>query len=52
LLERTGDVLILSGLLTPQAGPLAEEFGLRIELIRPSTDDPQWSSVTMRRRAP
>ena len=47
-----GGTLILSGLLTPQAQPLAEEFaagGLRIMRVRTSTDDPQWSSVTLRR---
>jgi ribosomal protein L11 methyltransferase len=54
LVERTapGGTLILSGLLTPQAQPLADEFvaaGMRIVRVRPSTDDPQWSSVTLRR---
>jgi ribosomal protein L11 methyltransferase len=48
-----GGTLILSGLLTPQAQPLADEFatagGLRIMRVRESTDDPQWSSVTLRR---
>ncbi|MBA3455298.1 MAG: 50S ribosomal protein L11 methyltransferase [Deltaproteobacteria bacterium] len=47
-----GGTLILSGLLTPQAQPLADEFvaaGLRLTRVRPSTDDPQWSSVTLRR---
>jgi ribosomal protein L11 methyltransferase len=47
-----GGTLILSGLLTPQAEPLAQEFasaGLRISGIRASTDDPQWSSVTLTR---
>jgi ribosomal protein L11 methyltransferase len=43
-----GGTLVLSGLLTPQAEPLAREFApLRIERIRASTDDPQWSSVTL-----
>jgi len=44
--------LILSGLLTPQAEPLSREFvagGLRLVRIRASTDDPQWSSVTLAR---
>jgi ribosomal protein L11 methyltransferase len=44
--------LILSGLLTPQAEPLAGEFvalGLRLVRIRASSDDPQWSSVTLMR---
>ena len=47
-----GGTLILSGLLTPQAQPLADEFvaaGLRLVRVRASTDDPQWSSVTLRR---
>jgi len=43
-----GGTLILSGLLTPQAAPLAQEFApLRVVRIRASTDDPQWSSVTL-----
>jgi len=45
-----GGTLILSGLLTPQAEPVAAEFvaaGLRRVRIRASTDDPQWSSVTL-----
>jgi ribosomal protein L11 methyltransferase len=44
--------LVLSGLLTPQAEPLAKEFvaaGLAIVRIRASSDDPQWSSVTLSR---
>jgi ribosomal protein L11 methyltransferase len=44
--------LILSGLLTPQAEPLAQEFvaaGMRLLKIRASTTDPQWSSVTLAR---
>lgn len=47
-----GGTLILSGLLTPQAQPIADEFvaaGLRLMRVRASTDDPQWSSVTLRR---
>ncbi len=47
-----GGTLILSGLLTPQAEPLAAEFalaGMRVVRIRASTDDPQWSSVTLTR---
>jgi ribosomal protein L11 methyltransferase len=47
-----GGTLILSGLLTPQAEPLAQEYagaGLRITGIRASMDDPQWSSVTLAR---
>ena len=53
LLARTGKTLILSGLLTPQAAPLADEFvaaGLALVAIRASSDDPQWSSVTLERR--
>ena len=45
-----GGTLILSGLLTPQAEPIAAEFtaaGMRRARIRASTDDPQWSSVTL-----
>ncbi len=54
LIARTapGGTLILSGLLTPQAQPVADEFvaaGMRLTRVRPSTDDPQWSSVTLRR---
>jgi ribosomal protein L11 methyltransferase len=47
-----GGRLILSGLLTPQAAPLADEFvaaGMRKLAVRASTDDPQWSSVTLAR---
>ena len=47
-----GGTLILSGLLTPQAQPLADEFvaaGLRLVRVRAQADDPQWSSVTLRR---
>ena len=47
-----GGRLILSGLLTPQAEPLALEFvqaGMRKVSVRASTDDPQWSSVTLAR---
>lgn len=45
-----GGTLILSGLLTPQAQPVADEFvaaGMTLGEIRASTDDPQWSSVTL-----
>ena len=47
-----GGTLILSGLLTPQAQPVADEFvagGLRLVRVRASSDDPQWSSVTLHR---
>ena len=45
-----GGTLILSGLLTPQAQPLADEFvaaGLRCVHVRASTDDPQWSCAVL-----
>ena len=45
-----GGTLILSGLLTPQAQPVADEFvaaGMRIVSITASSDDAQWSSVTL-----
>jgi ribosomal protein L11 methyltransferase len=47
-----GGVIILSGLLTPQAQPLADEFvaagGVALVRVRPSTDDPQWSCAVLR----
>jgi ribosomal protein L11 methyltransferase len=54
LIARTarGGALVLSGLLTPQAAPLAEEFaaaGMQIASVRVSTDDAQWSSVLLHR---
>jgi ribosomal protein L11 methyltransferase len=45
-----GGTLILSGLLTPQAQPLADELvaaGLRCVHVRASTDDPQWSCAVL-----
>jgi ribosomal protein L11 methyltransferase len=45
-----GGTLILSGLLTPQAQPLADEFvaaGMRCVRVRASTDDPQWSCAVL-----
>jgi ribosomal protein L11 methyltransferase len=45
-----GGTLILSGLLTPQAQPLADEFaaaGLRCVRVRASTDDPAWSCAVL-----
>jgi ribosomal protein L11 methyltransferase len=45
-----GGSLILSGLLTPQAAPLADEFvaaGMRLVTIKTSHDDAQWSSVVL-----
>ncbi|MGN6111046.1 MAG: 50S ribosomal protein L11 methyltransferase [Kofleriaceae bacterium] len=54
LIARTapGGTLILSGLLTPQAEPLAIEFvaaGMKCRHIRPSSHDPEWSVVTLTR---
>ncbi len=46
----SGATLILSGLLTPQAQPLADEFvaaGLKLVKIRASAADPEWSSVVL-----
>jgi ribosomal protein L11 methyltransferase len=46
-----GGALVLSGLLTTQAGSVASDYaalGFTVEEIRPSTDDPQWSSVRLR----
>ena len=45
-----GGTLILSGLLTPQAQPLADEFvaaGVRGAHVRASTDDPAWSCAVL-----
>jgi len=45
-----GGTLILSGLLTPQAQPLADEFvgaGMRCVHVRASTGDPQWSCAVL-----
>jgi ribosomal protein L11 methyltransferase len=45
-----GGTLILSGLLTPQAQPLADEYvaaGLRLLRVRPSTTDAQWSCAVL-----
>ena len=50
LIARTAGTLVLSGLLTPQAAPLADEFvaaGMRLVGIRASADDPQWSSAVL-----
>lgn len=47
-----GGTLVLSGLLTPQAQPLADEFvaaGMRCVHVRPSKDDPQWSCAVLER---
>jgi len=45
-----GGTLILSGLLTPQARPLADEFvaaGLRCVHVRASSEDPAWSCAVL-----
>jgi ribosomal protein L11 methyltransferase len=47
-----GGALLLSGLLTTQAESVASDFaalGFFVEEIRASRDDPQWSSVRLRR---
>lgn len=54
LIARTapGGTLILSGLLTPQAEPLAIELvaaGMRCRSIRASRHDPEWSVVVLAR---
>lgn len=50
LVEKTRGTLILSGLLTPQAQPLADEFvaaGMKLVRVRPSAHDPQWSTAVL-----
>jgi ribosomal protein L11 methyltransferase len=50
LVKRCSGRLILSGLLTPQAQPLAEEFvaaGMNLIKIRASAADAEWSSVVL-----
>jgi ribosomal protein L11 methyltransferase len=52
LIAKTTGTLILSGLLTPQAQPLADEFvaaGMTLVHVRPSTTDPQWSTAVLAR---
>ncbi|MFT3696141.1 MAG: 50S ribosomal protein L11 methyltransferase [Kofleriaceae bacterium] len=52
LVEKTAGTIILSGLLTPQAQPLADEFvaaGLKLIRVRPSSLDPQWSTAVLSR---
>ncbi len=47
-----GGTLVLSGLLTPQAAGVADDYaagGLTLIEIRPDADDPQWSSAVLRR---
>jgi ribosomal protein L11 methyltransferase len=49
-----GGTLILSGILTPQAEALADEFvaaGLTLVHLRPSSDDAQWTAITLERPA-
>ena len=46
-----GGTLVLSGLLTAQAEPVAEVYvaaGMAVVAVRPSGDDAQWSSVVLR----
>jgi len=50
LIAKTAGTLILSGLLTPQAQPLADEFvaaGMKLVRVRASTTDPQWSTAVL-----
>jgi ribosomal protein L11 methyltransferase len=54
LIARTapGGTLILSGLLTPQAQPLAAEYvaaGMRCQSVRASLHDPEWSVAVLAR---
>jgi ribosomal protein L11 methyltransferase len=52
LIAKTAGTLILSGLLTPQAQPLADEFvaaGMTLVHVRPSTIDAQWSTAVLAR---
>lgn len=49
-----GGTLILSGILTPQAQALAEEYvasGLRLVRVRAASDDPQWTAVVLEQPA-
>ncbi len=51
LVARSAGTLILSGLLTPQAQAVADEYvaaGMTLVHVRASTDDPQWSAVVLR----
>ena len=50
LVERCSGTLILSGLLTAQAQPLADEFvaaGMKLVKVRTSAADPEWSSAVL-----
>ena len=47
-----GGTLVMSGLLSPQAEAVAEDYaavGFTVEAIRPSAADPAWSSAVLRR---
>jgi ribosomal protein L11 methyltransferase len=47
-----GGTLVMSGLLSPQAEAVAEDYaavGFKVEAIRPSAADPAWSSAVLRR---
>jgi ribosomal protein L11 methyltransferase len=49
-----GGTLILSGILTPQAQALSEEFvagGMLLVRVRPSADDAQWTAIVLERSA-
>ena len=49
-----GGTLVLSGLLAPQAAPVAAHYarqGLEPVALRHSTDDPEWSAAILRRLA-
>jgi ribosomal protein L11 methyltransferase len=49
-----GGTLILSGILTPQAQALAEEFvagGMTLVRVRAASDDAQWTAVVLERPA-
>ena len=48
-----GGTLVMSGLLSPQAEPVADEYvvdGFECVAVRPSDADPAWSSAVLRRR--
>lgn len=55
LIKRCSGTLVLSGLLTPQAQPLADEFvaaGMKLVKVRASAADPEWSSVVLEASQP
>ena len=55
LIRRCRGTLILSGLLTPQAQPLADEFvreGMKLLRIRANAADAEWSSVVLEAASP